>query len=60
MGLMQILRKLGIFRSGKKAGTYTNAVNRPTEIQMDGVFDAKQDLINAPTGDDGKGTGHAK
>lgn len=39
------LRKLGIVRSGAVAGTYTNAVDRPTELQMDGVFDAERDLV---------------
>lgn len=38
-------RKLGIFRSGKKRATYTNARERPIELQEEGVFDAKKDLI---------------
>jgi len=46
MKLMDLLRKLGIFRSGSSAGTYTNAVERPTELQMDDVFDAKKDLVS--------------
>lgn len=44
MKFLDILRKLGIFRSGSAGGTYTNAVDRPTELQMDDVFDAKKDL----------------
>lgn len=43
---LDILRKLGIFRSGAVSGTYTNAVNRPSELQMEGVYDAKKDLVN--------------
>lgn len=43
---VDILRKLGILRFGKTAATYTNAVDRPTELQMDDVYDAKKDLIN--------------
>jgi len=54
MGMIDILRKLGIFRSGKTSGTYSNAKERPTEIQMDGVFDAKRDLVNAPKNGDSK------
>ena len=46
MKLLDLLRKLGIFRSGSTSGTYTNAVERPTELQMDDVFDAKKDLVN--------------
>ena len=46
MGLMDILRKLGIVRFGATAGTYRNAKERPTELQMDGVYNAKKDLIN--------------
>lgn len=46
MGFIDSLRKLGIFRSGSVSGTYKNATERPTELQMDGVFDAKKDLIN--------------
>ena len=43
---IDLLRKLGIFRSGSVSGTYTNAINRPTEFQMEGVYDAKKDLVN--------------
>lgn len=44
MKIVDLLRKLGIFRSGSVSGTYTNATERPTELQMDDVFDAKKDL----------------
>ncbi|MBI2356999.1 hypothetical protein HYV12_03060 [Candidatus Dojkabacteria bacterium] len=43
---LDLLRKLGIFRSGSVSGTYTNAKDRPSEFQMDGVFNAKKDLVN--------------
>jgi len=43
---LDILRKLGIFRSGSTSGVYHNAKERPTELQMDDVFDAEKDLIN--------------
>ena len=46
MSFMDWLRKLGIFRSGAKAATYTNATNRPDEFTQEGVFDAKKDLVN--------------
>ncbi len=45
MSVMDVLRKLGILRSGAVSGTYRNAKERPTELQMDGVFNAKKDLI---------------
>ncbi len=44
MKLIDLLKKLGIFRSGFSMGTYKSAVDRPTELQMDGVLDAKKDL----------------
>jgi hypothetical protein len=45
MKLLDILRKLGILRFGAEGGTYTNAAERPTSLQMDGVFDSKKDLV---------------
>lgn len=39
------LRKLGVVRSGAVAGTYKNAKDRPTELQMDGVYNAEKDLV---------------
>lgn len=46
MKFMDLLRKLGIFRSGAVAGTYTDAKERPSELQMEGVLDAKKDLVS--------------
>jgi hypothetical protein len=46
MNVMNWLRKLGILRYGTCAGTYTSGKDRPTELLMDGVFDAKKDLIH--------------
>lgn len=46
MALLDILRKLGILRYGGEAGVYTNAAERPTSLQMDGVFDPKKDLVH--------------
>lgn len=43
---IDLLRKLGIFRSGTVSGAYTSAKDRPTELMMDNVYDAKKDLIN--------------
>lgn len=39
------LRKIGVVRSGTTTGTYKNAKERPTELQMEGVFDAERDLV---------------
>ena len=47
MSLLDVLRKLGILRFGAQAGVYTNAADRPTSLQMDGVFDEKKDLVTA-------------
>ncbi|MFO1484432.1 MAG: hypothetical protein U1F71_13820 [Verrucomicrobiaceae bacterium] len=43
--LLKWLRKLGIYRSGATAAVYHNAIERPIELQMDGVFDASKDLV---------------
>lgn len=43
MKILDILRKLGIYRSGSFSGTYT-AKDRPVEMLMDDVYDAKKDL----------------
>jgi len=45
MSFIDVLRKLGILRYGAKSGTFTNATNRPTEFQMDGVYNADKDLV---------------
>jgi hypothetical protein len=47
MTLLDILRKLGIVRFGGEAGVYTNAAERPTSLQMDGVFDSRKDLVSS-------------
>jgi hypothetical protein len=47
MSLLDILRKLGILRFGGEAAVYTNAADRPTSLQMDGVLDSKKDLVTA-------------
>lgn len=35
MGLMDILRKLGVIQSGSVTATYTSAKDRPIEFQND-------------------------
>ncbi len=45
MTLLDLLRKLGILRSGAEAGVYKNAAERPVSLQMDGVFDPQKDLV---------------
>lgn len=46
MKLIDWLRKLGILRFGAEAGVYRNAKDRPTSLQMDGVFNSEKDVIN--------------
>lgn len=46
MAFLDFLRKIGIFRSGSVSATYKTGAERPTEMMMDNVFDAKKDLIN--------------
>ncbi|NTV24271.1 MAG: hypothetical protein HGA85_07950 [Nanoarchaeota archaeon] len=48
MGFLDILRKLGILRSGAVKATYTNATERPIELQEEGVFNAEKDLVTPP------------
>lgn len=43
--LLKWLRKLGIFRSGSSTAVYHSAADRPAEFMMEGVFDAKKDLV---------------
>ena len=45
MNIKDLLRKTGVMRSGAVAGTYTNAKDRPTELMMDGVYNAEKDLV---------------
>lgn len=46
MKFTDLLRKLGIMRSGFKSGTYTSAKDMPAEFLMDDVYDAKKDLVH--------------
>lgn len=43
--LLKWLRKLGVYRSGATAAVYYNVIERPIELQVDGVFDASKDLV---------------
>jgi hypothetical protein len=45
MGVIDVLRKLGILRFGAKATTYTSGKDRPVEFMMEGVYDAEKDMI---------------
>ena len=45
MTLLDSLRKLGILRSGTESAVDTNAAERPTSLQTDGVFDSNKDLV---------------
>ena len=44
MGILDVLRKLGILRYGAKAAVYHDAAGRPVEFMMDGVYNAAKDL----------------
>jgi hypothetical protein len=46
MKILDVLRKLGIWRYGTKAATYTSMRDKPAELFMDGVFNADKDLVN--------------
>ncbi len=46
MKLLDLLAKLGILRAGATTATYTSAKDRPTELMMEGVFDARRDLVS--------------
>jgi hypothetical protein len=45
MKLLDLLAKLGILRCGARAAVYRTAAERPSELMMDDVFDAKRDLL---------------
>lgn len=45
MGLLNFLRKTGIFRFGTKKAKYTNGINRPIEFQMDNVYNEDKDIL---------------
>jgi hypothetical protein len=47
MKLLDILAKLGILRFGTKAAVYKTGTERPTELMMDGVFNAERDLVKS-------------
>jgi hypothetical protein len=57
MGLVELLRKLGILRYGATAGTYENGAERPTELMMDDVYDARKDLVAGGGGPGGRVVG---
>lgn len=44
MKVLDLLAKLGILRFGATAATYRSGTERPTELLMDGVFNAERDL----------------
>jgi hypothetical protein len=46
MKLLDVLRKLGVFRSGSFSGTYKSGKDMPSEMLMDDVYDSKKDLVN--------------
>jgi hypothetical protein len=50
MTLLDLLRKLGILRFGATAATYKSAADRPAELMMDDVYDAKKDLVGGDRG----------
>ena len=45
MKFTDILRRLGIFRSGNIKKTYKSGKDRPIELQDSGVFNSKKDLV---------------
>jgi hypothetical protein len=55
MGLIDVLRKLGILRFGAEKAVYHNAKERPVSLQDEGVFNSSKDVIDlnkkaAPSG----------
>lgn len=46
MGLIDVLRKLGILRFGAEKGVYHNAKERPLSLQQDGIFNTEKDTVN--------------
>ena len=54
MKFLDLLRKLGILRGGTKAATYRSGKDRPAEFIMEGVFDAKKDLVGGRKDDHAK------
>jgi len=62
MGLIDVLRKLGILRFGAEKAVYRNAKERPLSLQQDGILNSEKDTVNfgkgreSPGGDAGSGT----
>lgn len=46
MNFIDWLRRLGILRFGAESGVYRNAKERPTSLQMEGVFNSEKDVID--------------
>jgi hypothetical protein len=46
MGLVDVLRKLGILRFGAEKAVYRNAKERPLSLQQEGVFDSQRDAAD--------------
>ena len=50
MGLVDVLRKLGILRFGAEKAVYRNAKERPLSLQQEGVFDSQRDAAELRKG----------
>ena len=59
MGLIDVLRKLGILRFGAEKAVYRNAKERPLSLQQDGILNSEKDTVDfgkgreKPGGDSG-------
>ncbi len=51
MTLIELLRKLGILRYGTTAAVYEGGAERPTELMMDGLYDANKELAGGERAD---------
>ena len=60
MKLRDVLARLGILRTGATAATYRSGAERPAELMMDGVLDARRDLANGANVTDIRKAGEAK
>ena len=56
MGVLDVLRKLGILRIGAESAVYTGAADRPLSLMEDDVLDSKKDVVELKFGkkDDGR------
>jgi hypothetical protein len=56
MGVLDVLRKLGILRFGAESAVYTGAAGRPLSLMEDDVLDSKKDVVELKFGkkDDGR------